>query len=249
MLAILYVSHGSRVAEGVRQANHFLRQCMDQINVPIQQICYLELVRPDIQEGISRCVRRGADYVIVQPILLLSAGHDKRDIPVEIEKARAIYPNVHFIYGRPFGVDDSIIDILVERIHEKHGGSVQNDSILIVGRGSSDPETPRAFSRICDMLAKRGISPVSVCYMATAKPLLKEGLELAVEQGPGKVYIVPYLLFSGILMRTIRESIETSVNRFTFVLCKPLGYHPSLIHLLRKRIQESIDYDRLSAQS
>lgn len=248
MLAVLYVGHGSRVAEGVHQLNQFLEQCMDQVHVPIQQICYLELVRPDIQEGISRCVRLGADCVIVQPILLLSAGHDKRDIPGEIEKARAFYPNVRFIYGRPFGVDDRIVDILLERLHERRDKQTGNERVLVVGRGSSDPETLRAFSEISAMLMKRGVSRVSVCYMAAAKPLLKEGLELASKQATDKVYIIPYLLFSGVLMKTIRKSIEAGDHQTSFVLCRPLGYHPALIRLLRNRIEEAA-HAGLSAHS
>jgi Uncharacterized conserved protein len=247
MLAVLYVSHGSRVAEGVLQANHFLKQCIDQVDVPIQQICYLELVRPDIQEGISRCIRLGADCIIVQPILLLSARHDKRDIPREIIKAQAVYPNIRFIYGRPFGVADCIITILLERLDETGRKMTGEEKILIVGRGSSSPETPRTFSRICTELAARSGLQVSVCYLAAARPSLVEGLEFAGQQGTGSVYILPYLLFPGMLMQTIRSEMAKKASRSSFVLCRPLGYHPALISLLRQRI-EALVHDQLSAQ-
>ncbi|WP_010632624.1 sirohydrochlorin chelatase [Sporolactobacillus vineae] len=247
MLAVLYVSHGTRVAEGVLKANQFLKRCMDQVNVPIQRICYLELVKPDILEGIGQCVAAGADRIIVQPILLLSARHDKRDIPGAIEKARAIYPHVRFTYGKPFGVADCIIDILLERLAEKGRTPDSEGRVLIVGRGSSDPETPKTFSRISAELTGKGISPVSVCYMAAAKPLIHEGLAQAGGQNTGTVYILPCLLFPGILMRTIRKEIAESAYRTSFTLCPPLGYHPALIGLLRQRIEASV-HERLSAQ-
>lgn len=247
MLAILYVSHGTRIAEGVRQANQFLKRCMDQVNVPIQRICYLELVKPDILEGISQCAAAGADRIIVQPILLLSARHDKRDIPGAIEKAKVMYPQVRFTYGKPFGIADCIINILLERLAERGRKTADDDRVLIVGRGSSDPETPRTFSRICSELERRGVTPVSVCYMAAAKPLIHEGLTLAGQQNSGTVYILPYLLFPGVLMRTIRKEIAESVYRTSFTLCRPLGYHPALTGLLRQRIEASV-HDGLSSQ-
>jgi sirohydrochlorin ferrochelatase len=243
MLAVLYVSHGSRVAEGVRQANQFLKRCMDQVNVPIQRICYLELVKPGILEGIGQCVAAGADRIIVQPILLLSARHDKRDIPGAIEKARVVYPHVRFTYGRPFGVADCIINILLERLAEKGRTPVGDGRVLLVGRGSSDPETPNTFVRISAELMRKGIAPVSVCYMAAVKPLIHEGLAQAGRQNAGTVYVLPYLLFPGILMQTIRREIERSAYRTSFTLCRPLGYHPALTGLLRQRIEASV-HDR-----
>ncbi|MCO7125184.1 sirohydrochlorin chelatase [Sporolactobacillus shoreicorticis] len=249
MQAIMYVAHGSRVAEGVHQVNQFLEKCMDQINVPIQKISYLELVRPTILEGISHCVDLGADCIVVQPILLLSAGHDKRDIPGIIDKARKIFPNVRFIYGQPFGVDSCIIDILFERLREQQTGSERVEDVLVVGRGSSYPEIPQAFAQIRSMLMKRGIHHVSVCYMAAARPLLKEGLEQASKHLSGKLYILPYLLFSGILMKSMKRIIAAKDNRSSLVLCRSIGYHPLLIRLLKKRIEESMSYDRLPTQS
>ncbi|GAY76895.1 sirohydrochlorin ferrochelatase [Sporolactobacillus inulinus] len=48
MLAVLYVSHGTRIHEGVKQANQFLSSCMKQVDAPIQRVCYLEIVQPGI---------------------------------------------------------------------------------------------------------------------------------------------------------------------------------------------------------
>ncbi|MCL1632894.1 sirohydrochlorin chelatase [Sporolactobacillus sp. CPB3-1] len=249
MLAVLYVSHGTRVAAGVRQANDFLTQCMKRIAAPIQQICYLERVQPDIQKGIELCVRYGADCVMVQPVLLLSAGHDKRDIPRIIKAARKAYPSVHFIYGHPFGVEEQIIDVLMQRMDDMRVDQTPIESAVVVGRGSSDPDTPCAFSKIASGLRERGVADISVCYMAAMEPGLKEGLEQAARQGHSRIYVVPYLLFPGILTKEIQRTIEESIHRDTFILCRTLGDHPLFISLLKRRVQEAIDHDRLSAHS
>lgn len=241
MLGVLYVSHGTRVKEGLHQANHFLQKCMLQVHVPIQKVCYLELVRPNIQEGIRRCVAAGVRTLLVQPLLLLTAGHAKRDIPGEIDKARKKYPHVHFICGRPFGVDDIIIHLLIERLHEKQQNLPERYAILLVGRGSSDPDTKRDFAAIRRLLLNKGIPSVIVCYMAAASPSFQEGLERVVREKRGQTFVIPYLLFTGVLMKTISRSVrEKNEAGAAFVLCRPLGYHPALIQLMKKRIRESL---------
>lgn len=241
MFAVLYVSHGTRVIDGVRQANQFLYSCMKSISAPIQQICYLELIQPDIQEGIRRCVEKGASFILIQPLLLLSAGHDKRDIPREIEKAKPLYPEVNFVYGRPFGVDQKIVDILIERIYERQKTISEHSGILLVGRGSSDPDTKRDFASICRFLNKKGVNRVESCYMAAASPSFNEGLDLALKKGWEQTFVIPYLLFTGILMETIKKSVDTrNHSGASFVLCRPLGFHPFLVQLMKKRIRESL---------
>ncbi|RYL94924.1 sirohydrochlorin chelatase [Sporolactobacillus sp. THM7-4] len=242
MLAVLYVAHGSRIPEGVRQADLFLHDCMKNVSSPIQEICYLELVRPTIEQGIRRCAERGATVILVQPLLLLSAGHAKRDIPGEIEKARARYPEIKFVYGRPFGVDPKIVNLLIKRLNEKQSFLPEGSGILLVGRGSSDPDTKRSFTSICRLLNQKGIKHVDVCYMAAASPSFEEGLNLATSRGWKQTFVIPYLLFTGVLMKTMKKRIELkNKNGGSFVLCRPLGYHPDLVQLMVKRIGESLE--------
>lgn len=241
MLAVLYVSHGTRVIDGVRQANQFLYSCMERVSAPIQQICYLEIVKPGIQQGIRRCIEEGAQVVLIQPLLLLSAGHAKHDIPGEIDKARALYPEVIFVYGRPFGVDQRIVDILIERIYERQKIIPERSGILLVGRGSSDPDTKRDFASICRLLNEHGMNRVASCYMAAASPSFDEGLDLVLKKGWGQTFVIPYLLFTGILMKTIKKAIDSrNQTGASFVLCRPLGYHPILIQLMKNHIRESL---------
>lgn len=243
MIGILYVGHGSRIDEGVRQARRFMNVCMKEIALPIQHVCYLEIVRPSIQEGIDACVRDGAEVILVQPVLLLAAGHAKRDIPGEIEKARRKYPDIRFLYGRPFGVDELIVDILIERLHERRRVISPHAGVLIVGRGSSDPETKRDFSEICRLLRQKGIRRAAVCYLAAAAPSFDDGLlQAAAENELEEVFVIPYLLFTGVLMKTMKKKIELrNAEGDSFVLCRPLGYHPMLIRLLKKRIKEGLN--------
>ena len=59
MQAILYVAHGTRVKKGVEEAIQFLEETKKEINISIQETAFLELVAPDILQGIKNCVKRG----------------------------------------------------------------------------------------------------------------------------------------------------------------------------------------------
>ena len=89
------------------------------IDVPIQEICFLELAATNVDEGIRKCVEQGATKIAVVPILLLTANHANEDIPFEIEIGKIMYPDVEFTYGKAFGIHPKIIDSLYDRVIEQ----------------------------------------------------------------------------------------------------------------------------------
>ena len=194
MQAVLYVGHGSRVKAGVEEAIRFIKKSMAHIDVPIQEICFLELVEPSIGEGIATCVERGATKIAIVPILLLTANHANEDIPIEIEAEKNKYPHVEFTYGKPFGVHPKIVDGLYERIIEQQLVVESNAHVLLVGRGSSDPAVKRDLSKIGRLLAEKySFQHVDVCFLYGAGPSFDEVLQQL--QLSNKYLISKYLLF------------------------------------------------------
>ncbi|RBW70905.1 sirohydrochlorin chelatase [Bacillus taeanensis] len=243
MQAVLYIGHGSRVREANKQAADFLTKSMKEISVPIQEYCFLELAEPTIAEGIARCAARGASKIAVVPLLLLTAGHAKLDIPEALEKVKKEYPSIEFQYGRPLGVHDRIVDILIERITEQKISISNKTTVLLVGRGSSDPDSPRDLGVIADMLKiKGGFQSVKTCFLAAASPSFKEGLKNAIHSESRQIVVLPYLLFTGILMKDMEKTIAAlDKNGKEIILCNYLGYHQNLQTILADRVQEVIN--------
>lgn len=241
MRAVLYVSHGTRVKKGVQQAEAFVQACMDRTSADIQEVCFLELVDPGIPEGIKRCVVQGATEIIIQPVLLLAAGHVKHDIPEEVHKAVKDYPQVNVIFSEPLGVDSKIIEILSERIYEKAIPTPDQAAILLVGRGSSDPDTQEDFKKINAALNVKVGLPVYTCFMAACQPSFKEGLEQMRQTDYKQIFVVPYLMFTGLLMKEMVEETEHLSRRDQqFYLCDSLGHHENLIQVLAERVAHSL---------
>ena len=238
MQAILYVAHGSRVKAGVEQAVAFLQRVQQDIALPIQEICFLELAEPTIAQGIENCFRQGATAIAIMPILLLAAQHAKHDIPKEIDKAQKQYPTVHFTYGEPLGVHELLIDTLQKRILETQL-HFNNASVLLIGRGSSDPAVREDLTKIALRLRhKYGYGKVDTCFLYGAGPNLEEWLAQR-KQDNEQVFIVPYLLFTGILRQSIAKRLQGyEVNNM--ILCNSLGYDDNVRKVLVERIMDLI---------
>lgn len=209
MEAILYIAHGTRSKKGVNEAKSFIEKVMKQIDVSIQEISFLELSEPLIDEGFRRCVARGATVITVVPLFLLAAGHIKHDIPEALSTLQAEFPEVQVLVKEPFGVQETLLDAGAELIKCAVGRIERKDRLLIVGRGSSDPEILADFSKIASGLKKRlGINVVSVCYLAAVEPRFQQGFETILEEQDGLVIVFPYLLFSGLLSAEIEREVN-----------------------------------------
>ncbi|MBB6446318.1 sirohydrochlorin chelatase [Bacillus benzoevorans] len=241
MEAILYVCHGSRSREGCEQAVSFIKKCMENNMAEIQEYGFLELASPTIEEAFELCISRGASHIKVIPLLLLTAGHAKKDIPELLSKINEKYPDVTFQYGRPIGVDTKMIDIISERLYEKNKQISDSACILLVGRGSSDPDVKRDLSQIAEMLQQRmGSVTVKDCYLHGAGLKFTAALNDAAQSDFDEIYIVPYLLFTGRLMVSMKKTIDvmSKTSAKKMILCSCLGYHPNIEHILKERVLE-----------
>lgn len=146
MKGIVYVGHGSRLQESNEQFIHFIQSVMKERNERIQKIAFLELTTPTISDAVTETILEGATEIMIVPVLLFAAAHYKRDIPFEIEKMQKQYPHITFSVVPPFSTHPHMVELVVKRIREAM--PMQNSSILLVGRGSSDPQPIHELQQI-----------------------------------------------------------------------------------------------------
>jgi sirohydrochlorin ferrochelatase len=220
MKAILYIGHGTRSKKGAVEIRAFIERVKARIDVPIQELSFLELTEPLIEEGFGTCVERGATEIDVVPLFLLAAGHIKRDIPEALSPIIAKYPTIPVKIKNPFGVQDVILDGVAELIRDSAGEVTPEDRLLIVGVGSSDPDVHVNFGKIADGIGERlGAQRVSVCYLAATEPKLNEGLENISEGAVGRVIVVPYMLFTGLLLAELNKTVRLRQKGGQRILC------------------------------
>src|SRR3954453_20419751 len=140
MKAILYIGHGTRSKKGAVGIRAFIERVKARIDVQIQELSFLELTEPLIEDGFKSCVQRGATEIDVVPLFLLAAGHIKRDIPEALTHLIAKYPTIPVKIKNPFGVQEDILEAVAELIRGSAGEIFPEDRFLIVGVASSDPD-------------------------------------------------------------------------------------------------------------
>lgn len=246
--AVLFVGHGSRDPEGNDEVRVFVQEIAAKMPEVRVETCFLEFERPTISQGIATCVASGATHVVVVPIILFSAGHAKLHIPAAIDEAKEQYPHIQFTYGRPIGVHDQILNILMARVSEAGitiGEQDHSDTaLLVVGRGSSDPDANSDLFKISRLLwEKQRVKWVETAFIGVTAPLIDEGVERCVRLGAKKVIIVPYFLFTGILIQRMEQLLldyRTAYTDVAFELAGYFGFHPELQDILIERAREAL---------
>lgn len=242
MRAILYICHGSRVKSGQQAALAFIEKTMKSNAAPIQEACFLELAAPSIKEGVAACIAKGATEIIAVPFLLLRAGHANTDIPEELHDVMQDHPEIPLYYGDPIGVDERMVGVLAGRLSSITDHVSEDAEVLIIGRGSSDPATKEDFARIEEIFRKMtGIRNVSTGYLAACGPHYEDQLALLLDKKPRQLFILPYLLFTGILLKTVERSVRKLKTDTIVHLCGELGYDPVIREILIERALEAAE--------
>ncbi|TYR80620.1 sirohydrochlorin chelatase [Priestia megaterium] len=248
MKSVLFVGHGSRDPEGNDQVRQFVANLQKDWDESILiEICFLEFERPTISEGIKTCVVKGATDVIVIPIMLLPAGHSKIHIPAAIDEAREKFPHVKFTYGRPIGIHEETFEILKTRLREA-GEDLEKPSedtaIMLLGRGGSDPDANSDLYKIARLLwEKTNYKIVEPAFMGVTSPLVDEGVSRCLKLGAKKIVILPYFLFTGILIKRLEELVSQYEGQYSdvqFTLAGYFGFHPKLETILKDRAEEGL---------
>nr|WP_318700430.1 MULTISPECIES: sirohydrochlorin chelatase [unclassified Roseofilum] len=238
---LLMIGHGSRDREGREAFIDFAAayEALDPSRPVIP--CFLELTEPTILEGVKRCVEQGYTEVSALPILLFAARHNKFDVTNALDAARLEYPHVTFHYGRHFGITPSILELWGDRLTALDTPEYPRaDTVLLfVGRGSSDPDANGDVYKLARMVWEgSGYQTVETCFIGITHPRLEEGFRRARLYQPKRIIVLPYFLFTGVLVKKIADITAEQQEQFpeiNHVCLSEMGIDPHLMHLVRDR--------------
>jgi sirohydrochlorin cobaltochelatase len=245
---VLLIGHGSREPAGNEEFLRFAEEARPHLGPEPVESCFIELTEPLVPESLDRCVRRGARRVIALPVILFAAGHVKVEIPHDLDEAKARHPTVDFLYGRHLGLHPLLLEAFEERLVEleaRFPGSPNETAVLVVGRGSSDPDSNSDVYKLGRLLWEAKRYPwVEVCFIGVTAPSLPEGLARCRALGARRIFVLPYFLFTGVLIPRIRRlsaefaaahpDIEVRVGEY-------LGSHPNVFKVLAERKVEAMN--------
>ena len=246
--ALLIVGHGSRDPRGAREF-HDLADLVRRRNPSLMvEGGFIELSPPPISECVDSLAKNGARSVAAVPLMLLSAGHAKDDIPATLVREKIDHPEMSFSYGRALGIRPELLELMEERISavvpEKEK---EETAVLVVGRGSSDPDANSDLSKIARLFYEGRPYPiVESAYVSMTPPNVADGLDRCLKLGAKRVVVFSYFLFTGVLEERIREQSENFGAAHPGIELRYAGYFGSVekvADLVVERYTETVDGD------
>jgi sirohydrochlorin cobaltochelatase len=249
--ALLIAGHGTRDDAGAEAFRAFVRQLGERHpQLPVAG-GFIELSPPPLGEAVTELVQRGVRRFAAVPLMLVSAGHAKGDIPAALSREKERHPGLAYTYGRPLGPHPKILSVLERRLDEALGGGAREDradvTVLLVGRGSTDPDANAEVHKAARLLWEgRGYAGVETAFVSLAAPDVPSGLDRCAKLGARRIVVLPYFLFTGILPDRVRRQTEdwAAVNPRTEVRSADvIGPEPELLDLVMERYEEAVRGD------
>jgi cobalt/nickel transport system ATP-binding protein len=244
--ALLLVGHGSRSAKGVAAYWEFasvLRSLAPSLDVGCG---FIELASPDLDTAIDRLVEEGATSVVAVPLVLLGAGHLKNDGPAALARGRLRHPQVDFAYGRDLGIHPAPLAVAEQRIKEATTDwPADATAVVLVSRGSTDPDANADLYKVGRLLWDgRGFELVEPGFVSLAEPSVASALQRCLKLGAKRIAVVPYFLFTGILVDRIHEQARAWADEHPQIEVRvgpELGTDPRLAQLVLDRYDEAVE--------
>lgn len=243
--SLLIVGHGSRSAAGVAEY-WALADAVTAAAPELDVGCgFIELAAPDLDTAVDRLVARGAASVVAVPLVLLGAGHMKDDGPAALHRGRHRHPSVRFAYARHLGLHPLVLAVAEDRIRAAIGdGDPAATAVVLVSRGSSDPDANADLYKVARLLwDSRGLAMVEPAFVSLAQPRVPAALERCRLLGATNLVVVPYFLFTGVLVDRIAEQVAEWASHHPGVDVRPgphLGADPRIARLVLDRYAEAL---------
>jgi sirohydrochlorin cobaltochelatase len=201
---VLVCGHGSRDDEAVREFELLAAALRPRFPDWDFATGYLEFATPNIRDGLAALVARGARRIYAVPGMLFAASHVKNDLPWEMNSFIAEHPGVDVRLGRDLAIDVKLINAAADRIAEAAPGDRSDALLVVVGRGTNDPDANSNIAKIARMLWEGlGFGWAEIAFSGVAHPRVDAALDRAARLGFRRVVVFPYFLFTGVLVKRI----------------------------------------------
>ena len=239
--AVLLCGHGSRDREAIVEFELAAAALRARLQHDFAT-GYLEFARPTIQEGLARLMTRGARQILAVPGMLFAASHVKNDLPWEMNSFMAANPGIEVRLGRDLAIDPKLLAAAAERIAAAVPDERDDSVLVVVGRGTNDPDANSNIAKITRMLWEgMGFGWAETAFSGVAHPRVDAALDRAGRLGFRRIVVFPYFLFTGVLVKRIYAQTDSVAARFPeieFVKALYLRDHSEVIDAFVERVTE-----------
>ena len=165
---------------------------------------FIELAAPPLRDAVATLVNGTPAPMVAVPLTLSAAGHAKGDIPAALTRERTRHPGLRWTYARPLGPHPALVGLIAARIAAASGD--QAPAVLLVGRGSTDPDANADVVKTARLLWEGRDYPLAeTAFVSLARPDVAQGLERCRLLGARQIVVARYFLFPGVLPDRVAE--------------------------------------------
>jgi precorrin-8X/cobalt-precorrin-8 methylmutase len=245
--ALLLIDRGSREPEAKEELSQLCAMIRDQSKYAYVDHCFLEVIPPYIEEGISKCISNNIDSITVMPYFLYPGMKLKDSVK---KTARFCYDKkIKVVITKPLSYHSTLELLIRDRIHsarEKHNVLLSNDKcdILVIGHGSSDRSARTAFVHTVNKL-KPDFRSVTFCFLELDEPRISNGIDKIISNNPSTMIIVPYFLHKGAHIKNdVIKDINSALQNYDLQnievhVTEHFGADQKLAELVLERAKEA----------
>lgn len=242
--ALLIVDRGSREPEVRQELAEICALAQKKAGYAYADYCFLEVLPPFIEEGITKCAASGADAITIMPYFLYPGMKLKDTVEQSTRIGRE--KRLDIAITKPLSYHPMMPELIAERISElkKEKGITLADGscdVLLIGHGSSDRDAHDAFVHNAEALRPR-YRNVHHCFLELDHPNIEEGIMKAVEKKPQVLLMMPYFLHKGAhIKRDVINDVSAALEKARFSdahMARHLGVDDKLVNLVVERAKE-----------
>jgi sirohydrochlorin cobaltochelatase len=204
--ALLLAAHGTRDQAGVAAFHALAGRVGELAGRDGTRVAggFIELSAPPLRDAVATLVNGIPARMVAVPLTLSAAGHAKGDIPAALARERTRHPGLRWTYARPLGPHPRLVELLDARVAAVGGDAAP--AVLIVGRGSTDPDANADVVKTARLLWEGRDYPLAeTAFASLARPGVAEGLERCRLLGARQIVVARYFLFPGVLPDRVAE--------------------------------------------
>jgi len=248
-VTILFIGHGSRRAQSNQEVSSLVALFQKKHPQLRTTHCFVELAKPSFNQKIfEEAARPECRLLIILPLFLFSSRHVKNDIPLVVSKVKAQFPDKEIICADSMKASKILVQLSIQRISEaKTKSENKGQSLLIIGRGSSDPDSNGEFEKIARLIFEQGpFEAYHTAFVGITGPKVEAQLNFIAKSRPKTLTVFPYFLFQGRLIEQLKEKLEDFKHSYPWIqthITRPLGVDPKLVDYFSEHVHKILRGD------
>jgi sirohydrochlorin ferrochelatase len=233
---LLLVAHGSSCVAGTAEAKALGAAVAAARPDLAVELGFLELAEPPAGTALDKLVARGCRRIVVQPLILLAAGHGKNDVPAVAVEARERHPSVEIAFGSPLGIVPELLAVAAANLEQAGAAGMP---LVVVARGTSDPDANADAMKAARLLAEWTRTDfVDIAFTGVTWPTVPQVLERLGRLGHERVGLFFWFLANGKLIERARDQIAASP--IDVIDAGYFGPDPGIVPVIEQRREEAL---------